>query len=502
MRHHPVPETLVEWLARVVEGHGHRPALVAGGRTWSHGELWERAREVGERLLEEPAFRPHATVGLIGRNTPEYVAAYLGVMRAAGTVVPLNERLDAAEIRDQLELVGACGLIDADPYVDWGDLLGGGPPAWPVNAFRKRGARRSSLPRPSPDRNACILLTSGSTGRPKGVVHTHRALLHSALRLAAALPFGPGERAVGFLPFFASMPEQVLPALLSGGALETIDRFDPERIAEACRTATCFDAVPTIMARLLDEADHDALRQLGWISFASEPMPVALLERWWDTLPGVATHQIYGMTECLPITYAGPAHLRAKPRSVGLAYPTSEVAVIGADGQRLPPGAPGEVVCSTPALMAGYLGDPEATSKVMTASGAIRTGDLGELDEDGALSLTGRLKDLIITGGLNVAPAEVEAAACRHPAVASAVVVGIPDPKWGETPVVVAVPMSGSPLHPSDLLSFCRTELSGFKRPSGAALVDRLPLTGIGKSAKSVVRERILNGEITLVRSG
>jgi acyl-CoA synthetase (AMP-forming)/AMP-acid ligase II len=152
--------------------------------------------------------------------------------------------------------------------------------------------------------------------------------------------------------------------------------------------------------------------------------------------------------------------------------------------------------------MAGYLGDPDATRAVTTASGAIRTGDLGELDEDGALFLTGRLKDLIITGGLNVAPAEVEAAACRHPAVASAVVVGIPDPRWGETPVVVAVPVPGSPLRPGDLLTFCRTELSGFKRPSGAALVDRLPLTGIGKSAKSVVRDRILSGEITLVRSG
>jgi acyl-CoA synthetase (AMP-forming)/AMP-acid ligase II len=494
------PVTVVDWLASVVTGHRSRPALVAGDRTWTYGEMWERAAEIAHRLLDEPMFGPRSAVGLIGRNTPEYVAAYLGVMRAAGTVVPLNERLGAAEIREQLELVAACGLIDADPDVDWSDLLDGRLSIWPVNGLR--GGRPSGMPPVSAAANACILLTSGSTGRPKGVVHTHRALLHSALRLAGALPFGPGERSVGFLPFFASMPEQVLPALLSGGALETIDRFDPERISRACRTATCFDAVPTIMARLLDEADHDALRRLRWICFASEPMPVALLERWWETLPEVATHQIYGMTECLPITHAGPVHLRAKPRSVGLPYPTSELAVIGADGQRLPHGVSGEVACRTPALMAGYLGDPDATGEVMTASGAIRTGDLGELDEDGALSLTGRLKDLIISGGLNVAPAEVEAAACRHPAVASAVVVGIPDPRWGETPVVVAVAMSGSPLRPSDLLSFCRTELSGFKRPSGAALVDRLPLTGIGKSAKSVVRDRILNGEITLVRSG
>jgi acyl-CoA synthetase (AMP-forming)/AMP-acid ligase II len=493
------PATVVEWLASVVEGHRHRPALVSDGRTWTHGELWERSGGIAQALLGAPGFGAGSTVGLIGRNTPEYVAAYIGVMRAGATVVPLNERLHAKEIEEQLELVRACGVIDADPELEWGDLLDGGPPAWRVRELRTD--RAHALLPPPPDANACILLTSGSTGRPKGVVHTHRALLHSALRLAGALPFGPADRAIAFLPFFASMPEQVLPALLSGGAVDCIERFDPERIGRACRSGTCFDAVPTVMARLLDEADHDALRRLSWICFASEPMPVALLERWWDALPHVATHQIYGMTECLPITYAGPALLRAKPRSVGLPYPTSEVSVIGADGERLAPGSPGEVTCRTPARMAGYLGDPEATAAVTTASGAIRTGDLGELDEDGALYLTGRLKDLIISGGLNVAPAEVEAAACRHPAVASAVVVGIPDPRWGETPVVVAVPMSGAPLRTEELLSFCRTELSGFKRPSGAALVDQLPLTGIGKSAKSVVRDRILNGEITLVRS-
>ena len=490
---------MVDWLASVVEGHRHRLALSDGDRTLSFGELWQQAGEVAGGLLREPGLGAGARVGLLGHNTPEWVVAYFGVMCAGATVVPLNERLKPDETREQLELVGAAGVIDADAEAPWVDLLGADFSCWPVDRLRE--PLKSGTPSLSPGSNACILLTSGSTGRPKGVVHTHRALLHSALRLAAALPFGPAERSVAFLPFFASMPEQGLPALLSGGSLEVIDRFDPERIARACTRSTCFDAVPTIMARLLDEADHDSLRHLSWICFASEPMPVALLERWWDALPGVATHQIYGMTECLPITYATGAHMHAKPRSVGLPYPTSEVAVMGADGETLPAGAQGEVICRTPARMTGYLGDHEATRAVTTASGAIRTGDLGVLDEDGALFLTGRLKDLIISGGLNVAPAEVEAVACRHPAVASAVVVGIPDTKWGETPVVVAVPKPDQPLEPADLLRFCHGELAGFKRPSGAALVERLPVTGIGKSAKGVVRDRILKGEITLVRS-
>jgi acyl-CoA synthetase (AMP-forming)/AMP-acid ligase II len=132
----------------------------------------------------------------------------------------------------------------------------------------------------------------------------------------------------------------------------------------------------------------------------------------------------------------------------------------------------------------------------------MRTGDLGRIDERGRVFLTGRLKDLIITGGLNVAPAEIEAVACRHPGVAAAAVVGIPDPRWGETPVVVAVPAPGNGLTAGDVLAHCRGELASFKRPSGAGLIDVLPVTGIGKSAKAVIRRRILDGEIELVRAG
>jgi acyl-CoA synthetase (AMP-forming)/AMP-acid ligase II len=458
--------TVVGWLEAVVRAHGSRPALLSDGRVWTYRELWARAEAVSRGLLADAAFAPGASVGLIGRNSPDYIAAYIGILRAGGVAAPLNERLSPAEIAEQLTLVGAA-LVLADQ--DIGD---------------RASDRATRLPELSPDGAACILLTSGSTGRPKGVVHSHATLLHAATQLAQVFPFGPGEQSIAFLPFYASIPEQVLPALLSGATLDVIDRFDPDRIAAACRSGgTCFDAVPTIMARLLDHADHDALRRLRWVSFASEPMPVALLERWWDALPEVRTHNFYGMTECLPITHAGPDLLKRRPDSVGFPYPTSEVTI-----------EDGEVICSTPARMVGYLGEA-------TATGGMRTGDLGMLAEDGSLVLTGRLKDLIITGGYNVAPAEIEAVACRHPSVASAVVVGMPDPEWGETPVLVAVPLPGADLAPNELLAYCRSELTGFKRPSAAGLVPSLPMTGIGKSAKGVVRQRILKGEIALVRA-
>jgi acyl-CoA synthetase (AMP-forming)/AMP-acid ligase II len=244
------------------------------------------------------------------------------------------------------------------------------------------------------------------------------------------------------------------------------------------------------------------MRALRWIMFASEPVPVPLLERWWDSLPGVEAHQLYGMTEMLTISYAPHGVLREHPTSVGRPYSTSTVQVVDASGEPVPAGTAGEVTCRSPALMRGYLDDPDATAAALTPAGAIHTGDLALLDDAGLLHLKGRLKDLIISGGMNIVPAEIELTACRHPRVATAAVVGVPHPRWGETPVVVAVPSSGNALTPADVLDFCRAELAGYKRPTAAALVDSLPQTGIGKVAKGVLRDRVMSGEIPVVRAG
>lgn len=487
---------IVGWLDAQVAAHPNRPALLQGEDVWSYGRLWDRSRRVARALLADPDHRPGARIGLLGANTADFLAAYFGVLRAGAAVVPLNAMLTQDDLAEQLRFVEAAGVILSAGAPYGPDELGVAK-TWTMESLDS--PEGGALPPLAPDDPATILLTSGTTGRPKGVVQTHATLLHAALQIAVATPYDADDLSVAFLPFFASIPEQVLPALVSGGALDVIARFGVDAVAASCRRATTLDAVPTIMARLLDEGAADAVRSLRWVMFASEPMPPALLRRWWDATPGVLTHQFYGMTEMLTISHASDAVLRAEPGTVGRAFPTSRVEVVDPLGRPVAPGVDGEVTCASPARMQGYLFDADATEEALTGTGAIRTGDQARLDEHGRLFLTGRLKDVIISGGLNIAPAEIEAVACRHPHVAVAAVVGVPDRRWGETPVVVAVPKPGHELRAAELLDHCRGELAGFKRPSGAALVDALPLTGIGKSSKAELRRLLLDGTIEVV---
>lgn len=493
------PQTLVAWIGAVASARAAQPVLFCGDHHWTYGELWDRATGIARHLLHDRRLEPGDRVGIVGANDRTYLAAYLGVLRAGCVAVPLNAALDVEAIREQLGLVGASAVLVGELAHEAGSGLAGLLPVWRLAELAMTGSGR--LPAISAAAPACVLMTSGSTGRPKGVVHTQGTLLHAALQLGSAFPFTAADRNIAFLPFYAAIPEQVLPTLCTGGALDVLPRFDVEQVARAARRATTFDAVPTVMARLLADAPLEDLSNLRWVMFASEPMPASLLQRWWEALPGVETHQLYGMTETLPITLANDRMLREEPASVGTAFASSRLSVVDGAGDVIAGGGVGEILCRSPATMHGYFGDPQATAAARTADGAMRTGDLGRLDERGRLFLTGRLKDLIISGGLNIAPAEIEAVACRYPGVISAAVVGIPDERWGETPVVVAVPAPGNGLVARDLLEHCRRELASFKRPSAAGVVQALPSTGIGKSAKAVIRRQILDGEIELVRT-
>ncbi len=491
-------QTLVGWLAAVASAHAHRPALFAQdlgpSRRVTYEELWSRAGGIAGSLLADPLIPANSNIALIGANEPAFIEAYLGIIRAGHVAVPLNSMLDAASLLAQLELVEAQAVVIGEVTNDLVDALETFGHALHLRQLRDDATPTfggSKLPRLRPEMPAMIVPTSGSTGKPKGVLHTQATLLHCALQIASSMPFLPDDRNVAFLPFFASIPEQILPSLCTGGSVDVLPRFDVERVADACRRATCFDAVPTIMARLLHQAPLDALANLRWVYFASEPMPPAVLREWHDALPHVEAHQFYGMTELVPATVASHRMMLEDPTTVGIPFPTTHLSQDTTTG---------ELLLRSPAQMRGYYNDAAATAASFQGD-LLRTGDLGQIDERGWLHLTGRLKDIIISGGLNVAPAEIEAFACHHPEVGAAAVVGIPDERWGETPVVIGVARNGAPLTPEALLDYCRHGLKGFKRPTAAAVVDALPSTGIGKIAKQILRDQIVNGELSIVRA-
>jgi acyl-CoA synthetase (AMP-forming)/AMP-acid ligase II len=424
-----------------------------------------------------------------------YIAAYLGIMRAGCVAVPVNTRLDVASICEQLDLVGVRTVILGQVPAEIREAL---EDRYGVIELDRPGdvPTGPELPDVPAASVSSIMLTSGSTGRPKGVEHSHASLFHGVSQMAAAFPFAEHDRGVVFLPLYTCIPEQVLPTLCRGGSLEVLPGFDVDRVADACTRATTFDAVPTIMSRLLEHAPLHKMAGLRWILFASEPMPVHLLKSWWDALPGVETHQFYGMTELLTLTAAPHEMLRSAPGTVGRAFPGTRLSLAPIDLQA---DSGHEILASSHGRMRGYHGDPAATAGALTADGGLRTGDLGRIDERGLLYLTGRLKDIIISGGFNVAPAEIEAVAFTHGGVREVIVVGVPSDRWGETPVVVAVPKADHDVTPEALLRFCREALPGFKRPSAAALVPSLPTTGIGKGDKAMVRRLIADGVIPLV---
>ncbi|WP_026877103.1 class I adenylate-forming enzyme family protein [Jiangella gansuensis] len=485
--------TLISHIGAVARAHPDDPALIYDGETWTYAQFWSRTEEMARGLLGL-GLRPGEPVGIIGQNEPAYIAAYLGVMRAGLVAVPINTMLDLASVRDQLDLVGVRTILAGRVPAELREGLEDSHRLLELSA-PPRGPAGPALPRIAPYATCKIMLTSGSTGRPKGVEHTHGSIFHTALQMTAALPFDRGDRGLVFLPLYTCIPEHVLPTLCAGGSLEVLPGFDVERVADACTRATTFDAVPTILSRLIEHAPLEKLAGLRWILFASEPMPAHLLRTWWELLPGVETHQFYGLTELVPVTVATHAMLRAEPTTVGRAFPTTQVAHDRLEGH----GDAGEILAAAPSRMRGYFGDAAATNGALTATGALRTGDIGRVDDRGLVFLTGRLKDIIISGGLNVAPAEIEAAAFGHGGVQEAIVVGIPSDRWGETPVVVAVPKSGSGLTAEGLLRHCREALPSFKRPSAAALVASLPVTGIGKGDKAAVKRLIADGGIDLV---
>ena len=498
-------------------GRPHHPAIIHEGGAVTFAHLHEAATGVAHRLARLGVV-PGDRVALLGRNSPEWVAVYYGAAMAGAVLVPLNFWFRAAEIAYALADSGATvALADRDHAAlvaavrDGGNAPGVRDWAWLDEAAPVTGEPADpgagALPDIDEDAPHVILYTSGTTGFPKGAVLSHRAHVLHATTFALHVGAHPGDTYLNVYPLFHTGGTDcaLLPFHVVGATVVILRDPRPEAIlaAMARHRVTAMMAVPTIWRRLVDAPDraHHDLSAFRRAMGSSDAMPLDLLREVVAAF-GASWTQTYGLTEagCI-LTYLPPADHERKVGSAGKPHVQADLFVadpardadpdwpLGA-GHRLSAGQVGEVVARTAHAMSHYWGRPEPTAAAVR-HGFLRTGDLGYLDDEGYLFIAGRLKDVIVSGGEKIYPAEVEPPLREYPGVRDLALVGVPDREWGESVLAAIVPEAGATIDADDFRRWARARVAGFKVPRHVAIVDDLPrTTGTSKVQKAVLRDR------------
>lgn len=503
---------LATWVERQARQRRDAPALADGERihaTWA--EFATRVASAATGLRVDLGLEPGDRVAILMRNRPEYLEALFAIWHAGLVAVPVNARLHRDEVGYILDHSQSAVVVADEDHADDAETLVGsiGTLQAAVLAPGERWNRLTSsspsaLVDRRPDDAAWLFYTSGTTGRPKGATLTHRNLLMASLSYFADIdPVQPGDSILHAAPISHGSGLYGLPHI-ARGAVSVVPHsggVDGEEVAGllARWPGMSFFAAPTMVKRLAgDPAITGAdLSTLKTIIYGGAPMYLADLE---DALGvfGPRLAQIYGQGET-PMTITGLSKAdhadRGHPRwrermqSVGVVRTDVEVRVVDGDDRELPAGEIGEVVVRGDVVMAGYWLAPDATAEALRG-GWLHTGDVGSFDDDGYLTLRDRSKDLIISGGMNIYPREVEEALLRHPGVRAVSVVGRPDAEWGEAVVAfVVVADTATPPAVAELDQTCLDQIARFKRPKDYRFVDSLPTNNYGKVVKRELRE-------------
>ncbi|HYG58472.1 MAG TPA: AMP-binding protein [Symbiobacteriaceae bacterium] len=465
--------TIPEVLEEAARRFSSRIAVQTGSARLTYEELYLRSRQVAGALTE--MVQPRDIVLLIGRNGPDTTAGLLGTILTGAIPVPVPPDMTAAEVLNLVTTLRPTLVLAKDESLQTAAQL-----PLPILPLHIDASPATTSWPTDPNDTALLRLTSGSTGGPKAIELSHRACVWRPL----TRHYGPGERHLWPLPNRMTL-EKIFPVIRSGGTLIYTNTIEPGEILATLAEAevTYLWAVPPILRVLVDHVrlwGRPELPHLWGASSGAAPMN-SQLHHEFEAAFGVPLHEHYGMSEgdvCVQNPVGAVRH-----GSVGCPLPGAEVEVVDTDGAPLPPGEVGEIRYRSPGLMNGYYGRPNLTAQ-MLKGGWLYTQDLGWLDQDGYLHLTGRIKELINIGGLKVVPADVERVLLEDPTVAMAAVFGVPDPARGEVVAACVVPRQGGAVDIRALRHRVREHLSPHKRPRSFWVLPQFPLNASGKIDK------------------
>ncbi len=495
----------------------HRAAFVEfeRNRRFTFAQLNARANRVANGLLAQ-GIRPGDRVATLLKNSIEFVETYFAVAKIGAVMVPVNWRLVAGEIAYILQDSGAIALVydsDFDEAVNalhsgahgalaiaqWVRRENGaaGAPHWTLDYEQFMAASDTQEPPVGAwdDDNLFIMYTSGTTGRPKGAVHSHEGMLWSQLTSMSTSDMRDGDRWLLALPMFhvgCLSPTSLL--VHRGGTGVIMRELDLGAMFRciAQEQVTIFMAVPALLQFMLMTPERQAcdISSVRWIATGAAPVPVSLLHEY-DAL-GIRIFQAYGLTEsCGPGTLLLPEDAEAKVGSCGRPQMHTEVKIVDSTGATIPMGSkqPGELLVGGRHLMKEYWNNPKATAETLK-EGWLHTGDICTWDEEGFITICDRMKDMIISGGENIYPAELENILAGCPEVQEAAVIGVASQKWGETPLAIVVAAPGTAPTPDSLKAYCKEHMAGYKVPQLYELVPSLPRNPSGKLLKPLLREQ------------
>ncbi len=468
-----------------------RPAVRDADHDLTYAEFGAWADAVAEQLAGY-GVGPGSVIAVMLPNRVELLVALVAAWRLGAVATPINPMFTAHEADYQIIDAGAAVVVNAGP-----DAPNGGRPSIAVDDLRRtrRGDRSLSAPATEPGDLALLIYTSGSTGRPKGVMLSHSNIGAMAAMMAEHLKITEQDHCLLILPLFHvnAICISFLTPIAAGGQLTVLQRFQPVEFLAAIAKyrPTYFSAVPTIYSHLVSQPD-DVVADTSSIRFAicgAAPASVELLAAT-EKRYGIGLIEGYGLTEGTCASTANPVDGERKAGTVGVALPGQRVAIMAPDGTLVPTGERGEVVIQGANVMQGYLNRPEATADAL-GDGWLHTGDVGILDPDGYLRIVDRIKDMIIRGGENIYPKEIETVLHGHSAVLEAAVVGVAHPVYGEVPVAVVAPYPDRIIVVDELLELCRTKLTKIKVPVAIHVVDTIPKNPLGKFDKPTLRQTL-----------